>query len=108
MPPNYREQQGLPLQSHERKGALVLAAAVLLIAAGVGVWEAADGGAARPTGKCVAVSVGSSTGGGTLRQCGTSARTWCASEAKATGSLASQIQAACRREGFLATSAGAK
>jgi hypothetical protein len=80
---------------------VVLAAVVVLIGAGVGTWTAVAGGGAQPKGKCVALTVGSSTGGGHLQECGAAARSWCAEEATATGTLASDIRAACRRQGFL-------
>ena len=99
MPPNYRQDQ--PLKAHERKGVFVLVAAVVLVCAGLGTWElAGKGGGPKETGKCVALSVASSTGGGQLRHCGNDARAWCATETTATGELASEIQAACRRAGF--------
>ena len=101
MPPNYREQQGRPLNSHEKKGALVLAAAMVVAGASLGIWAAVERGS-QPKGKCVIVNVASSTGGGRLEECGAAARSWCASEATATGPVAVEIQAACRREGFLA------
>lgn len=101
MPPNYREQQGRPLESHERKGLVVLAAAVVVIGAGLGTWTVVGGGGAHPKGKCVSVMVGSSTGGGQLQQCGAAARSWCAEEATVAGPLASEVRAACRRQGFL-------
>jgi hypothetical protein len=100
MPPNYREQQGQPLQSHERKGLVVLAVAVVLIAAAVGIWALA-GGAPNHKGRCVTVSAAGPTGGGQLQECGSAARSWCQTESTATGTLAVEIRAACRHEGFL-------
>jgi hypothetical protein len=107
VPPNYREQQGHPLQSHEKKGALVLAAAVVVIGAGVGIWAVALGGNGHAKGRCVTVNVAGATGGGQLQQCGQAARSWCTTEASATGYVPSLVQAACRKEGFLAKDASA-
>jgi hypothetical protein len=80
---------------------VVLAAAVVAIGAGLGTWAVVGGGGTHPKGKCVTVTVGSSTGGGRLQECGAAARSWCTEEATATGSLASLIRAACRHQGFL-------
>jgi hypothetical protein len=102
VPPNYRQQQGEPLQSHERKGALMLAGVVVAAAAGLGIWGLSAGGGAKPDGKCVSFSIASSTGGAVLRHCGADARTWCAAEATAKGTLADEIRGACRRAGFVA------
>jgi len=107
VPPNYRQQQGHPLQSHEKKGALVLAAAVVVIGGGVGLWAVALGGGGHPKGRCVTVSVAGPTGGGQMQECGRAARSWCANEADATGYIPSLVRAACRKEGFLAQKAGA-
>ena len=101
MPPNYRQQQGEALKPHERKGALIVASVLVAAAAGIGVWQVAEatGGNAK-SGKCVSVPIASSTGGGTLSQCGSQARSWCAAEAHTSGVLAGEIRAACRKEGF--------
>jgi hypothetical protein len=80
---------------------VVLAAAVVVIGAGLGTWTVVGGGGTQPKGKCVTVTVASSTGGGSLQKCGAAARSWCTEEATATGNLASEIRAACRRRGFL-------
>ncbi|HTW06094.1 MAG TPA: hypothetical protein VME46_01195 [Acidimicrobiales bacterium] len=100
MPPNYREQQGHPLQPHERKGFVVLAAVVVAIAGGTWAYEAASGPSAGK-GKCLSVSIPSSTGGAYIHECGAAARQMCAAEAVTRGPLASQIVVACRDEGFL-------
>ncbi len=100
MPPNYRQQQGAPLASHQRKAALVLTSAVVLAGAALGVWELAGGGPAQPKGPCVNVVIASSTGGGGARHCGDDARDWCATERTATGAFAATAQAACRRAGL--------
>jgi hypothetical protein len=103
MPPNYRQQQGRPLTSNERRGTLILGVVVLVAAVGLGIWALAGlGGAKSPKGPCVSAVIASSTGGGTVRYCGQQARSWCASETKGTGSVAVQAQRACRRAGLLA------
>jgi hypothetical protein len=103
VPPNYRQQQGKPLSRHERKGAVAVVATVVLVGAGLGIWDLTGGSAGpTPAGPCVSVAVASSTGGGTMRQCGSDARSWCAAEARSTGPVASLAKGACRREGLLA------
>lgn len=79
----------------------MLAGVLLAAGAGIGGWELAAGkGAPAGQGQCVSVLVASSTGGGELRHCGQDAKQWCASEAKASGPLASQARTACRQAGF--------
>ncbi len=104
MPPNYRQQQGQALTRNERRGTVVLGAAVLLAGAGLGIWALAGGGSATTSqkGPCVSVDIPSSTGGGEVRQCGDDARTWCATEATGGGLVASEVKAACKRAGLLA------
>jgi hypothetical protein len=101
VPPNYRQQQGEPLKSHERKGAVLLVSLVALTAAGISTWQltSSTGGA---KGRCVTVTVAGSTGGEEVHQCGRQARSWCASEDKAVGPVAAEARAACKRAGFLA------
>jgi len=102
MPPNYRQHEASPLARSERRAGWAVAAAIVLIGAGLGIWQLAGGGDSGPKGPCVTISFASSTGGVFNRHCGTDARRWCAAEAKATGELAAQARAACRRDGFLA------
>ena len=80
----------------------MLAGVMVAAAAGLGIWGLSAGGGAKPHGKCVTFSIASSTGGASIRHCGAGARTWCAAEATATGALADEIHAACRRAGFVA------
>ena len=101
MPPNYRQQQGEPLTSNERKGTLILGTVVLVIGLALGVWAVAGlGGAKSPKGPCVSAVIASSTGGGTVRFCGDDARSWCASETKGGGPVAAQARHSCRRAGL--------
>jgi hypothetical protein len=102
MPPNYRQHEGVPLARSERRAGWAVGAAVVVIGAGLGIWQIAGGGGATPKGPCVSVSIASSTGGASVSHCGTGARTWCAAEAKVTGELAGLAQAACRKKGLLA------
>lgn len=100
MPPNYRQQQGAPLLTHERRGIVVLVAAVVAAGVGLGVWGlTSTGGSGK--GKCVSVLVASSTGGSELRHCGEAARSWCATQATSSGAVAEQAREACRRAGFV-------
>jgi hypothetical protein len=101
MPPNYRQQQGQPLALSERKGALVLAAGILVCGLGLGSWELTNGFGSGSAQKCVDVVVGSATGGGELHECGGKARTWCHTESTAPGALRAQVVKACRQSGFL-------
>jgi len=102
MPPNYRQHEGLPLARSERRAGWAVAVGVVVIGAGLGIWQVAGGGGAAPKGPCVSINIASSTGGALVAHCGADARTWCATEAKATGQLAGLAQAACRKKGLLA------
>ncbi len=101
MPPNYRQHEGLPLARSERRAGWAVAGVVVLIGAGLGIWQFAGGGAS-PKGSCVSINVASSTGGAFVQHCGADARTWCAAEARSAGIVAREAQSACRRDGFLA------
>jgi hypothetical protein len=58
-------------------------------------------GAARTPAGCVQATTASYVGGGTVRACGTDARTLCRSTAgSAPGSAQAVVAAACRRSGF--------
>lgn len=101
MPPNYRQQQGAPLASAERRGAIWLVAVVLLSAVGIGAWEATNGfGSDHQPKDCVSVTVGGPTGGGYLSQCGKAAVHWCLTEPHAGGPVARLVGAACRKDGY--------
>jgi hypothetical protein len=101
MPPNYRQQQGHPLTSNERRGTVVLGIVVLLVGVALGTWALVGlGGAKTPKGPCVSAVIASSTGGGTVHFCGGDARSWCASETEGTGPVAVQAQHSCRRAGL--------
>ncbi len=102
MPPNYRQHDGLPLARSERRAGWAVAGAVVVIGAGLGIWQVAGGGGAAPKGPCVTINIASSTGGAIVSHCGTAARTWCAAEAKVTGEVAGLARAACRKKGLLA------
>lgn len=79
-----------------------MAAGVVVIGAGLGIWQVASGGGAALKGPCVSINIASSTGGAMLAHCGTDARSWCAAEARETGEVAGLAQAACRKKGLLA------
>jgi hypothetical protein len=100
VPPNYRQQQGLPLASHERRAAVAIVAAVVAAGVGLGAYEVAGGGGAHQ-GRCVTVVLASSTGGGSSTRCAQAAVTFCRAEATADNAVAAQAQAACRRAGLL-------
>ena len=99
MPPNYRQDQ--PLTGHDRKAALAVGAVIVLLGAGLGIWDLTGSAAnSGQTGRCVSLVIASSTGGGTIRHCGLGARTWCAGESSLDGPVARQAQAACRQAGL--------
>jgi len=104
VPPNYRQQQGKPLATSERRGLVALIGAVVVAGAALGIWTLAGDGSARPPGQagghCVSIVVASSTGGATARHCGLGARSWCAGMATASGAYASAAQAACLKAGM--------
>jgi hypothetical protein len=102
MPPNYRQHDGVPLARSEKRAGWAVAVVVVLVGAGLGIWQLAGGGGTAPKGPCVSINIASSTGGALVRHCGVDAHRWCSAEAKASGAVATQAQAACRQEGLLA------
>jgi len=46
MPPNYRQHEGVPLARSERRAGWAVGAAVVVIGAGLGIWQIAGGGGA--------------------------------------------------------------
>ncbi|HET9058774.1 MAG TPA: hypothetical protein VFN61_02550 [Acidimicrobiales bacterium] len=100
MPPNYREQQGRPLSTNERKGALALVGALVLAGLGVGAWGIASGGN-HQHGPCVTMVVPGPTGGGYVTRCGTTARQWCQTQVTAAGPLVAQALTNCRQAKLL-------
>ena len=83
-----------PLSGRERRLLVILAAAVVATAIGVGVY-AATGGAHHQAG-CIDVTVPASMGGATIHRCGKDAVTFC----RAQGSSDAAIAQACEREGL--------
>jgi hypothetical protein len=78
-----------------------LIAAVLAAIVGVSLWAVVRSpGAPTSSDGCVRLVVASSTGGNVLSQCGSSARTWCATEYSQTDPLAKRIQAQCLLAGI--------
>jgi hypothetical protein len=75
-----------------------LAAMACAVALGIGAGSYAYATRApQPSNKgCVVVTVASSLGGTTLRNCGSAAREFCRAQGKAGGAIAAE----CRRQGF--------
>jgi hypothetical protein len=102
----------MPVEGHEQR--LVsplgprdkhfLAAMACAVALGVGasVYAYTNRAPAPSNRGCVVVTVASSLGGTTLRNCGAAARSFCRAQAR----LNVDIAAACRRQEFASASAG--
>jgi hypothetical protein len=75
---------------------LAIITCVLVLGAVASVFAYASSPAAPSNEGCVVVTVASSLGGATLRNCGVAARRFCRSE----GPLNGDIAAACRSEGY--------
>ena len=89
------ERLATPLSGRDRRFIVALVCVfVLAIAASVFAYTKRP---AAPSNKgCIVVTVASSLGGTTLRNCGAAARRFCRSE----GRLNRDIAVACRREGY--------
>jgi len=88
--------------SHRGKWAMgLISAAVLALAAGLGVWSAVGHGAYDRSGNgCVNVTVVSSTGGAVLHACGDRARSLCQRAFRHSDQVARQTQKQCRMAGL--------
>jgi hypothetical protein len=84
-----------PLSGRDR-GFIATVTGVIAIAAAASVFAYASSPASPSNEGCVVVTVASSLGGTTLRNCGPAAARFCRSEA----TLNSDIALACRREGY--------
>jgi hypothetical protein len=90
-----------PLRPRDKYFLAAMACAVAL-GVGVSVYVYASRAPAPSNRDCVVVTVASSLGGTTLRNCGAAARSFC----RAQASLNGEIAAACRRQGFASGSTG--
>jgi hypothetical protein len=80
----------------EKTVVAVLAACLLLVVAGLGVFALTSGAPARKD--CVEVTFASTLGAAHLQGCGAHARAICASDVSTA--LAAELRGACRRAGF--------
>ena len=95
---------GESLTSRQRRGFAVTGAIVLALAACVGVWSASDHGSYGRSGNgCVNVTMPSTTGGGLVHGCGSTARAMCRHAATHHDQLAMLTRAQCRLAGLLPT-----
>ena len=78
------------------KNFLAVVACAVVLGIGVSVYAYASHAPVPSNRGCVVVTVASSLGGTTLRNCGAAARSFCRAQAKRNGGIA----AACRRQGF--------
>jgi hypothetical protein len=84
-----------PLSGRDRCFIAIVTCVIAIVAA-ASVFAYASSPASPSNEGCVVVTVASSLGGTTLRNCGPAATRFCRSEAK----LNSDIAVACRREGY--------
>lgn len=102
----------MPIEGHEQrlgsslgprdKHFLVAVTCALVLGVGVSVYAYASRAPAPSNRGCVVVTIASSLGGTTLRNCGAAARSFCRAQARLNG----EIAAACRRQGFASAFAG--
>jgi hypothetical protein len=96
----------MPVEGHAQRVAsslgprdkyfLAAMACAVVLGAGAGIYAYASRAPAPSNRGCVVVTVASSLGGTTLRNCGAVARSFCTAQGKLNGGIA----AACRRQGF--------
>jgi hypothetical protein len=77
---------------------LAAIACAIALGVGAGVYAYASSPPEPSNKGCVVVTVASSLGGTTLRNCGLAARRFCRAQGKRNGAIAAE----CRRQGFLA------
>ena len=91
----YADRLGTSLSGRDRHFIAIIAC-VLVLGVVVSVFAYANSPAAPSSKGCVVVTVASSLGGTTLRNCGAAAKRFCRGE----GKLNTDIAVACRREGY--------
>lgn len=91
----HADRLGTSLSGRDKRF-LAIITCVLVLGAVASVFAYASSPAAPSSKGCVVVTVASSLGGTTLRNCGAAAKRFCRSE----GRLNSNIAAACRRDGY--------
>lgn len=98
-----------PLTPRSGRVAALLGVAFLLVALGAGAWAVVRPSVAAPSAHgCVDVVVAMATGGSVMHECGTAARTLCATEAALHDAFAQLVRPQCRLAGIGATPAPAR
>ena len=89
------------LTRRDKRGIAVVAGVVLAVFVGLGVWAAVNpGGYGRSHNGCVTVSAASSTGGGLLHACGSSAVAMCKAAYEHGDKLSLLTRPQCRLAGL--------
>lgn len=92
--------RGESLTRRQKRVFAVLAAALILVLGGIGVWAALSSGTyGRSADGCVNVKVPSTTGGGILHGCGSTARAMCERAFAHHDQISLLTQRECRRAG---------
>jgi hypothetical protein len=89
------------LTGRDKRGIAIVAGVVLAVFAGLGVWAAVNpGGYGRSHNGCVTVNAASSTGGGLLHACGSSAVAMCKAAFSRDDKLSLLTRPQCRLAGL--------
>ena len=89
------------LTRRDKRGIAIVAGVVLAVFVGLGVWAAVNpGGYGRSHNGCVTVNAASSTGGGLLHACGSSAVAMCKAAFKRDDKLSLLTRPQCRLAGL--------
>jgi hypothetical protein len=96
------------LTRRDKRGIAIVAGVVLAVFVGLGVWAAVNpGGYGRSHNGCVTVNAASSTGGGLLHACGSSAVAMCKAAFEHGDKLSLLTRPQCRLAGLVPASAQA-
>ncbi len=90
-----------PLTRRDKRGIAIVLGALLVIAAGLGIWTAVRPGAyGSSRGGCVTVTEASSTGGGLVHACGSSAVAMCRAAFRHDDKVSLLTRPQCRLAGL--------
>jgi hypothetical protein len=90
-----------PVTRADRRRITLVAAALLIVLAGVGIWAAVKPGSyGGSRDGCITVTLPSTTGGALIHQCGAAAKATCQHAFASTGKISVLIRPQCRLAGL--------
>lgn len=95
------QPQAESVTGRDKRRIALVAAALLIVLAGVGIWAAVKpGGYGSSSNGCITVTMPSTTGGALMHQCGAAAKATCQHAFASTSQIAALIRPQCRLAGL--------